>query len=356
MNWLQAPLLRALRDPASMSSFGEAEWDLAIRQARSADLLGRLGCMARQQVSLWESLPMPVVRHFNAAQTVVTRQHQAVYWETQQIAQAMAPTGVPILLLKGAAYAISKAPAAVGRTFSDIDILVPKADLDVVETALNLGGWVSASTKAYEQRYYRQWMHELPPMVHLQRHTTLDVHHAILPETARIRSSPALLLAAKQQVPGLADVHVPCADDQILHSACHLFHEGEWKHGLRDLSDLDLLLRANGVQAGAGERLLARAEALNLSIPLAYAARCAQRVLSTPLPAGLESRLRDRRWMDAVFVQAMRSAHASLAGPATGWAQRLLYVRSHWLRMPLPLLLPHLAHQALARRKGDVSA
>lgn len=356
MSWLQAPLLQALRDPAAMAGFGELQWDLAIRQARSADLLGRIGCLARRQASLWEALPASVVRHFNAAQSVVTRQHKAVHWETQQIVQAMAPTEVPILLLKGAAYAISNGPAALGRTFSDIDILVPKAELDVAETALNLGGWVSASTNAYEQRYYRRWMHELPPMVHLQRHTTLDVHHAILPETARIRSNPALLLAARQAVPGLAHVYVPDADDQILHSACHLFHEGEWEHGLRDLSDLDLMLRANGMHADAGARLLARAEALNLSVPLAYAARCAQQVLQTPLPEALASRLRDRRWMDAVFVQAMRCAHASLSGPMTGWAQRLLYIRSHWLRMPLPLLLPHLAHQAFAKPKDDVSA
>lgn len=355
MSWLQAPLIRALRDPDAMAGFGEAQWDLAIRQARSADLLGRLGCFARQRPTVWASLPPSVVRHFNAAQSVVTRQHKAVHWEALQIVQAVQPIAVPIMFLKGAAYAISGAPAAVGRTFSDVDILVPKTELAAVEMALNSGGWVSSSTKPYEQRYYRQWMHELPPMVHLQRHTTLDVHHAILPETARIRSSPELLLAGKEAVPAFAGMYVPSAEDQILHSACHLFHEGEWAHGLRDLSDLDLMLRAYGGLPGAGERLLARAAALNLAVPLAYAVRCAQQLLLTPLPDALTSRLNNRRWMDQVFIQAMRSAHGSLAGPATSWAQRLLYVRGHWLRMPLHLLLPHLAHQAFAR-KGEVSA
>lgn len=355
MSWLQSPLIRALRDPDAMAGFDQTAWDVAIRQARSADLLGRLAGMARQRPLVWATVPPPVLRHFNAAQSVVTRQHKAVHWETRRIAEAVRPTGAPILLLKGAAYAVSGAPAAMGRTFADIDILVPKAELAAVETALNLSGWVSASTKPYEQRYYRQWMHELPPMVHLQRRTTLDVHHAILPETARMRSNPELLLAAKRAVPGFERVYVPSAEDQILHSACHLFHEGEWEHGLRDLSDLDLLLRAYVKQPDAGERLLTRAAALNLGVPLAYAARCAQRVLRTPLPDALASGLRDRRWMDGMFIQAMRSAHDSLTGPATAWAQRVLYVRSHWLRMPLHLLLPHLAHQAF-KRDEDVSS
>ena len=38
---------------------------------------------------------------------------------------------------------------------------------------------------AYDQRYYREWMHELPPLLHVRRQTALDVHHAIAPETAR---------------------------------------------------------------------------------------------------------------------------------------------------------------------------
>ncbi|KQP22027.1 nucleotidyltransferase family protein [Pseudorhodoferax sp. Leaf267] len=351
MSWLQSPLLRALRDPAVMAGFGAPQWDLALRQARSADLLGRLAALARQHDGLLSCLPAPVLRHFSAAQSVVTRQHKAVHWETQQIAQTLLPTGAPMLLLKGAAYAMADAPAALGRTFSDIDILVPKAQLDEVESALILDGWLTATSDAYDQRYYRRWMHELPPMTHLERQTTLDVHHAILPETARIRSRPELLLAAMQPVPGFANVHVPAPTDQILHSACHLFHEGEWGHGLRDLSDLDLLLRANGTSEKAGHALLARAQALNLTIPLAYAVRCAHRVFQTPLPQELLARLRDRSWMDALFLQAVSTAHASMASPASPWARRILYIRSHWLRMPLHLLLPHLAHQAFKREK-----
>ena len=87
--------------------------------------------------------------------------------------------------------------------YSDIDILVPKALLLRAESALMLHGWTGHEHDAYDQRYYRQWMHELPPMQHIRRQSVIDVHHAILPETARVRPDPARLIAAAVDVPGL---------------------------------------------------------------------------------------------------------------------------------------------------------
>ncbi|HVR54986.1 MAG TPA: hypothetical protein VMS38_35025, partial [Pseudorhodoferax sp.] len=66
---------------------------------------------------------------------------------------------------------------------------------------------------------------------------------------------------------------------------------------------------------------------------------------------GTTDRFRKARWMDGVFVGAVRSAHHSLAGSSTRWMEAALYIRSHYLRMPLRLLLPHLLHQAVAREE-----
>ena len=38
----------------------------------------------------------------------------------------------------------------------------------------------------YDDAYYRRWMHELPPLIHRERDRMIDVHHTILPLTARI--------------------------------------------------------------------------------------------------------------------------------------------------------------------------
>ena len=354
-DWLQAPLLKALRDPAVLAQFDAPNWNLLLRQANAAGLLGRLHAQALQ-LGIAADFPSAVRRQMNAAQTAVARQTAAVHWEVKQIASALAPLDVPVLLLKGAAYAAAGGPAALGRTFSDVDILVPKAMIDQVEHALVVAGWIGSELSSYDQRYYRRWMHELPPMLHIRRRTPLDVHHNILPETARIKTHPERLLQAAQPLPGYARVLIPSPIDQVLHSATHLFHEGEWEHGLRDLSDLDLLLRSCTGDDGFWAALNARATELNLRVPLRLALRYAQQVLHTPVPAEVARELSADRssWLnDHMFLNGLASAHHTLRTPLTAAAQACLYVRSHWLRMPPHLLLPHLAHKAWARCVAD---
>lgn len=356
MKLLQSPLVAALREPARMAGFDAAEWTLAIRQARSAGLLGRLGVLALERGAAPDA-PPAVARHLRAMMSVADKQAGAVHWEARHLSRAVGSRGVPVVLLKGAAYAAAGLPAAVGRTFTDIDILVAKDQLPEAERLLFVGGWTTGSLDPYDERYYRRWMHELPPMQHLVRGTPLDVHHNILPETARIRTRPDLILAAAEPLPGCAGLFIPSRHDQILHSATHLFHEGEWEHGLRDLSDLDLLLRAYAASdAGFWTGLLARARALHLERPLHYALRYAAAVLQTPVPQTVLQALPGgplSPLMDALFMNGFSSAHASCRGPWTGLAQFFLYVRSHWLRMPVHLLAPHLLHQALRRETVD---
>ena len=106
-----------------------------------------------------------------------------------------------------------------------------------------LHGWATSKTTAYDQRYYRRWMHELPPLRHISRQTMLDVHHAILPITARLKPDSAKLLAASRPIAGEPRLRVLAPVDMVLHSATHLFCNEDVGNGLRDLVDLDSLLR-----------------------------------------------------------------------------------------------------------------
>ena len=74
--------------------------------------------------------------------TIAEQQQRAVRWELVQLTPALAEIEGPVLLLKGAAYAAAGLPPAAGRLFSDIDILVPKAQIGAAEAALMLDGWV----------------------------------------------------------------------------------------------------------------------------------------------------------------------------------------------------------------------
>ncbi len=259
MNPACAALLAALREPAAMAGFDADAWDRVVRQAAAAGVLGRLGALARE-TGIDEALPAPVWRHMQALLTVAGQQQRAVRWELVQLSRTLADLAGPVLLLKGAAYAAADLPPAAGRLFADIDLLVPKSQIDAAEAALMLDGWNSSQHDAYDQRYYRKWMHELPPMMHIRRQTVLDLHHNILPETARIRVDPAPVLAAARPLPEFPRFSIPSREDQVLHSATHLFHEGEWQHGLRDLVDLDAMLRAYAHDPAFLDHLIRRAE------------------------------------------------------------------------------------------------
>jgi hypothetical protein len=343
--------LRALREPSAMAAFDADTWDFVVRQASSAGLLGRLGALARR-AGIEGALPLTVRRHLTAALTIAEQQQRAVRWELIQLTDALAELDGPILLLKGAAYAAAELPPAGGRLFSDIDILVPKAQIGATEAALMLDGWVSGQRSAYDQRYYREWMHEIPPMTHIRRQTALDLHHNILPETARLRTRAEPILARARPLPEFPRFSIPTPVDLVLHSATHLFHEGEWEHGLRDLVDLDAMLREFGASPGFWDELLAVAGEMNLGRPLFYGLRYCRRLLETPMPNGLSERCPSRpgdaaaSMMDRLFMPGFSTAHHSLRLRGAGPASFALYVRSHWLRMPMHLLLPHLARKS----------
>ena len=89
-----------------------------------------------------------------------------------------------------------------GRMCSDVDILVPRERLDLFERALLANGWVHVTLEPYDQLYYRRWTHELPPLVHRDRLTAVDVHHGILPVTSRLKPDLTRLLAQARALPG----------------------------------------------------------------------------------------------------------------------------------------------------------
>jgi hypothetical protein len=342
-----------------MTLLSLADWDLLLRQAGSAKLLASIFFLLEER-NLLERIPPQAREHLEWSRTLAERHSQAVQWEITQIRRALAEIDAPVILLKGAAYAVATLPPARGRLFSDIDIMVPKARLDEVEAALMMHGWASSHHDAYDQRYYRTWMHELPPMQHIKRMSLIDVHHAILPETAAVRPDPEKLRAAATALNWHAGLSVFAPTDLVLHSAVHLFYDGELDHGLRDLIDIHGLLRHFSSLPSFWADLPVRAHELELTRPLFYALRYATKLLHTPIPAETLAAVQIGRpnpllltLMDQLFMRALLPTHASCADWLAGTARFLLYIRANWLRMPPLLLAQHLFHKAFLSPKPE---
>jgi hypothetical protein len=345
--------IEALRDPGACNQLTPREWAQLISVARSANLLGTLGNRLLKN-SGCAVLP-EAKRHLLGMLQLSERQHESVRWETFQLVRALEHLGIPVLLLKGAAYVLGDLPVGRGRLFGDIDILVPRSALGQVEVALMTKGWTSAKYDEYDQRYYRQWMHELPPMVNVKRGTVLDIHHTLLPLTSCYHPDPQKLIDVSQALPGLDPLRIPAPQDLVIHSITHLFHEGELHNGLRDLFDIDSLLRHFAATTpDFWNILLDRAEELHLGYPVFLGLHFSSRVLATPIPteilqsasqrwAPATARLKLLEWLYEKALQPMHRDCDELLTPLTRW---FLYVRAHWLRMPPLLLARHLSRKA----------
>ena len=347
MNHPCADLITALKTPLTMSTFTLAQWDRIIPQARAAGLLGRLAALATHSHQI-TCLPKSVWHALEAGLILASRQAVNVRYELRQLDAALLKLGRPVLVLKGAAYIANDSPASAGRLMTDIDILVDKRAIGEAEAALMLAGWMSSHHDAYDQRYYRQWMHEIPPMQHIRRGTIVDVHHNLLPETARIQTRPDLIIASAVPLPGMVCLHVPSELDMILHSATHLMHEGEWHHGLRDLSDLySMIMAASAQRSDFWVELENRACELQLERPLFLVLQQLNRIFDLEIPLEQFHKNFSDFILQGLLTRGVYSFHSSCRTALTSLSELMLYVRSHWLRMSLPLLVPHLIYKAV---------
>lgn len=334
-------------------------WGILVRQARAANLLCRIAVFLQEQ-NILHAIPERPRLHLSNSLKLSAANDRSARWEVKQIYKVLRPVNIDFVLLKGAAYLFSGNMASKGRLFSDTDILVTSEQLQAGESALVHNGWFGDFFDTYNQRYYRQWMHEIPPLRHLQRQTILDVHHTIIPPTSRLHPKPKSLWDQAIELKDMPGVFVLSPYDMILHSATHLFHEGEFKQGLRDISDLDLLMREYVVGDNAWDLLLKRALELDLQRPLFYALNFTQKILHTPVPAAITiesaraAQLNEFqiKLMDALFIRALAPDHETCRVSGAGFAKWLLYIRSHWLKMPWYLLIPHLTRKAWMRLTG----
>ena len=341
-------LLEIVEKPGETANLTLREWDHLLPLARQAGILGYFYPRLKQH-GLLKNVPAQVTPHLEAANVLAEDRERMIRWEVNRVQRALIDVGTPLVLLKGAAYVMAGLPCARGRLASDVDIMAPKSHINLIEKALQTHGWDVMKLDAYDQRYYRNWMHELPPLRHRIRGTIVDIHHTILPQTSRLTPNAELLLANAQSLPD-SRLKVLAPADMVLHCAAHAFHDGELRYSLRDLVDLHELLCGFSDTPEFWEELPRRAFQLDLQRPLFYALRYCQRFLHTPIPGPVNNALNHARpirpalWlMDKLLKQTVvaRKPHR-LNVTSAHW---LLYIRSHWLRMPPLLLTKHLLYK-----------
>jgi hypothetical protein len=321
-------LVRALRDPGGIH---ECDWAGLVSAARAEQLIGSLAFRM-------EGRPVParIAAIFEDARRDAAHVRTQALWEAEMARRALAPLGVPVILMKGTAFHAADLDASIGRSVGDLDIMVPRASLSAVEAALLEAGWEHVKdAEGYDDSYYRRWMHELPPLIHRTRDRMIDVHHTILPLTARPRPDAAAMIAASVTLDN--GLRILCPADVVIHAAAHLFADGDLAGGLRNLWDIDRLLR-EFASPDFWRTLAERARLHQLHGPVARALRLANRLYATPVDPGVAglARLTDRLFEARLLA---RNAWGQEKKKALRFA---FYIRGHWLRMPPLMLARHL--------------
>ncbi len=325
-------LVRALRDPESVAPLDSKGWTALLTIARAEQLLGTL---AHRLAGV--AVPENVAAIFADARTNAEYQRRTAQWEAECARRALADYAGKIVLMKGTAYVAAGLNAGQGRHIGDLDIMVTREDLNAVEAMLlEKGGWEWVKEDAYDDAYYRDHMHELPPLIHKERDRMIDVHHTILPMTARPKPEATAMLADAQLLD--SGLYVFSPPDMAIHCAAHLLADGDMSGGMRNLWDFHCLLdEFSEKDSGFWGTLQSRARHHQLWGAVHLAARLSHDLYGTNIPRSWDIRGNsDWQFKRRLLV---RTGWGTQARPFTRLA---FYIRSHLLRMPPLMLARHL--------------
>lgn len=335
-----SPLLRVLANPEAARNLKSTEWELLLSEAGRTRMTGRVAhLLYAAEIS---GIPVAALDMFESSRVRDNRARVACLTDLRNLSDLPQAINAPVILVKGCAFIASSMPVGEGRRLSDIDILIPNAAIDAAEDHLTNSGWAFSETlNEYDERYYRDWAHELPPMRNPDNHYELDVHHALIQPTNRFAFDPQSLF--DQAVPIAGTPFYRLSDeDLIIHTLCHLLISDEARGGLSDLYDIRVLFDTSSKNdKHFPARLSERADELGLTGPMKLGLALSNDLLGSDSTGNGQK-------ASGITARLLRRALTSptpnrLADRIT---TRLLLMRAHWLRMPMHMLIPHLISKA----------
>lgn len=333
-----------LLEPSTAIAWSIPVWESAILILREEKLLATLYHLSNQQ-DVYSSYPEFAQRHLFSASIYAERQAKQIYYEATILNKLLKKIEITPIFLKGANYALRNSHNSRGRICSDIDVLVKKDQINQCEALLLEQNWQSETLTEYDQKYYREWAHEIPPLMHPFRGTVLDVHHNLyLPISGRSPDIELFLSKLDYTDDDLALLKLP---QTVLHSIIHLFMNEDFSNGLRDLFDIYGLIKQHGDEIFWDE-LFELAQKTNFMVELQYCLTALQLIFKYDAPRCITSKLESfplskiqKFWAKYVFINAILPQHPLTVKSAQKLCSSLAYFRGHWVKMPKSVLVKH---------------
>lgn len=337
--------------PEQLPSLSLGKWSDLIFVLRDCRLLASLAELLIEK-QLIDTVPEKARFHLLSALKYANRQAEQVRMESQAITSLLRENSVDCVYLKGASYVLNNWHCGAGRVSSDIDVLVRESELATAETLMLKNLWRHQEINDYDDKYYREYAHEIPPLFHIQRGTVLDVHHNLfLPVSGRAPNIESFWKYVANTAQG-HQVFLPHA--AFVHSVIHLFLNEEVVYGCRDMIDLWRLLEEHGDDRfidgvvelcqvnGFNDELMLVSRLLRHWFTSSRTELLLCRVNAEVLPNIASSESKINVWF-RIYRRALVPNHPFIAGRKENIARQLVFMRGHGLKMPLGVLIKHLA-------------
>lgn len=320
-------------------------WEEIIHVLREVNLLATCYYQLEKAEKL-PLLPTFALKHMKSAAVYSLRQSDQVVFECNLLAEALTNEKIPCVFLKGASYTLRKSGNSKGRVYSDIDLLVAKSDISKAEKTLNQHSWCTKKLSEYDNNYYREWSHEIPPMFHIHRGTVLDLHHNILLPISGREVSVESLTENSELIDGKFTVLGYPAT--ILHSIVHLLINEDVSNGYRDLLDITTLIKENDTPE-FWQEITSLSSKLGFNNELYLALSLSQKYANLSIPESIWSSLSSQKHdtklnflLNKVYYFALQPHSPLIQTLQHRVAITIVYFLGHLQKMPLKILIPHL--------------
>lgn len=250
--------------------------------------------------------------------------------ETVSLIEVLHRQGIPLLLLKGIALARTIYPAAWMREMVDVDVMVPRQQVEAAANALRSAGFTPATDLPLETSLAGH--HHLPPFIRKQ--VPFELHWTITGHDSGLRVDTDQLWARAERI-SFGPVHAwtLCPEDVLLHLCIHAAHQYGFEMGLRPLCDLSALVSAR--PAIDWDAVVDRAHAWGAARGTYLTLALAARLLGVPVPRAALARLRADDAADDITALAIEHLFSAADDPVTFPPQlsRLFAAQSMWHRL-----------------------
>ncbi|TRY29562.1 nucleotidyltransferase family protein [Aliiglaciecola sp. M165] len=337
-------LFDLLMQPQMGVNLTDKQWQDCIFVLRESKLLAALYHSANKN-GCYEQYSTFAKKHLVSASIYANRQADQIRYESAELRDLLEHINVTVIFLKGAAYTLRNSLNSHGRICSDLDVLVNKSDLSKAEAHLKVNRWRSEPLSDYDEKYYREWAHEIPPLIQINRATVVDMHHNIYPPISGRSPLISEFISSKEKTQSGCFVLDPVAT--VMHSIIHMFANEDSSSWMRDLYDIYLL-----IEEYSDDKFWKQLSLLAKKTDFGFEFVCCMRVLEHytgfDVPQSADDYCQQialsniQEWfIRNAVIPAVVPEHELTLGRQQAWGKRWVYFRGHWIKMPFTVLIKH---------------